>query len=152
TKHLDTLPLRLISLLPSLAEIRDYFQSLLPQVNNIETTDVEEQLFLNRVFVTIYFNLNNPHFNARYLTKLMAMSRSAFYRKLKNLIGLSPKLLIDAARLQKAKNLLQQGHFRIQEIADLVGYSHPNRLGYHFQRAEGQCPRAYKHHALHYPT
>ena len=79
-------------------------------------------------------NLKDPNLNVEKLARLMNMSRSTLYRKIKDISNLSPNELIIETRLKKAAYLLKTSNLKIYEISEKVGFKSQSSFGRSFQK------------------
>ncbi|MFY0665092.1 MAG: AraC family transcriptional regulator [Natronospirillum sp.] len=77
------------------------------------------------------------------LAKAAALSRSAFFQRFTNTLGLAPMDYIVSWRMELAKELLQQGRLAIADIAQLVGYGSSSTFSVAFKKRLGQTPSHY---------
>lgn len=99
-----------------------------------------EQRFLEKVKATIEQQIGNEFFSVEDLAQSVHFSRSQLHRKLKALTGKGPNEIIRSCRLQRAKDLLEQGHGNVSEVAMAVGYSSLSYFTRSFKEAFGQLP------------
>lgn len=111
------------SLLNNRNKIKEHFaNSPLANIKTMAYSRADEK-FLLTVNDIIHQNIANPAFNVDQLARTMNMSRPTLYRKIRGLSNLSPNELINITRLKKAAELLSEDHYKIYEVADMVGYS-----------------------------
>lgn len=88
------------------------------------------------------------HGNAAYpwsletLAASVAMSRSAFSKRFKSLVGLAPLDYLLRWRMRLARNALRRGS-TVATVASKVGYSSESAFGHAFKRIYGIAPRRY---------
>jgi AraC-like DNA-binding protein len=88
------------------------------------------------------------HGNAAYpwsletLAGSVAMSRSAFSKRFKSLVGLAPLDYLLRWRMRLARNALRRGS-TVATVASKVGYSSESAFGHAFKRIYGIAPRRY---------
>ncbi|WP_017445890.1 helix-turn-helix domain-containing protein [Gayadomonas joobiniege] len=99
--------------------------------------NAKNNLFISQVDKLLIKYLANEDFTIDQLAQEMAMSRSAFYRKFKAEIDLSPAEYITQFRLEKAKEKLKDG-CSVAEVALSVGYSDSSTFGRIFKKYN-QC-------------
>lgn len=75
------------------------------------------------------------------LADYLGMSRYYFCRLFKQSIGLSPYQYVIQQRVERAKQLLIQGHMSISDIAIACGFAHQSHLNRHFKRLIGVTPK-----------
>ncbi len=73
----------------------------------------------------------------------LRVSESYFMHLFKNNLGLTFNDVLTNYRMMVAKNLLSSGRYRINEVADLVGYSDVKYFSLVFRKAVGMTPSAY---------
>ena len=71
----------------------------------------------------------------------MNMSRSSLHRKIKGVADLTPNDYIRLQRLKKAALLLQEGAYRVNEIAVITGFASSSYFTKCFQQHFGLLPK-----------
>jgi len=84
-----------------------------------------DQAFISKLTETIEANLRDEKFGIIELSRVMGMSRSGIYRKLKKITKKSLNQVIREYRLSKAMEMLQHHEATIAEIAYEVGFGSP---------------------------
>jgi AraC-like DNA-binding protein len=77
------------------------------------------------------------------LAKKAALSRSAFFERFTNAVGLPPMEYLLAWRMSLAKDLLRRGDAAIATVAERVGYGSASAFSTAFSRYVGQPPGRY---------
>ncbi|PKA99719.1 AraC-like DNA-binding protein [Flavobacteriaceae bacterium MAR_2009_75] len=98
------------------------------------------QKFMGKISKLIEENLSDDTYWVDNLASDMNVSRSTLFRKLKSLTGMSPQEFMRRRRLHKAVDLLEQGPFRISDVAYQVGFSDPNYFSKCFRKFFGTSP------------
>jgi AraC-like DNA-binding protein len=78
------------------------------------------------------------------LAKRVAMSRSAFAARFKQVTGEPPMQYLARWRLQKAASMLRTGEFDIADVATRTGYESSAAFSKAFKRTIGLAPGAYR--------
>ncbi len=78
------------------------------------------------------------------LAKRVAMSRSAFAARFKQVTGEPPMQYLARWRLQKAASMLRTGEFDIADVATRTGYESSAAFSKAFKRTMGLAPGAYR--------
>jgi len=105
--------------------------------------NVTDEAFLNKVVQHILENLEDEEFNINCLAKLLNMSRSQFYRKIKALTNQSLLDFVTTIRMNKALEYLLSGEYNISETAYKVGYTLPTNFTRTFTKQFGVSPSKY---------
>jgi len=87
-------------------------------------------------------NLSDSDLSVRMLYTQVGMSRTAFYHKLRSLIGISPAEFIRTIRLNKARELLRTGRYNVSEVAYMCGFSDAKYFSTAFKKQFGNSPSA----------
>lgn len=85
---------------------------------------------------------------AHALADAAAMSRSAFARRFKDVVGETPLGYMTRWRMYKAKCLLRQSDLPLSAIAEKVGYATDGAFNRVFKRQVGETPGRYRREAL----
>jgi len=116
------------------------------QINNsldpsaITVSSLDEK-FMSHLMKSIENNISEPEFNVNSLESTMGMSHSNFYRKIKNLTGLSGKDILLNIRMKRANQILTDNpDIRISEVAYMVGYTNPKYFSQSFKDFYGVLP------------
>ncbi|KEO75464.1 hybrid sensor histidine kinase/response regulator transcription factor [Anditalea andensis] len=106
-------------------------------MRKLSKTDVN---FLNQVIDILNLNLNNSQFGVEELSEKVGISRIQLYRKVKSLTNYTPNEFIKTFRLKKAKEMLEEKNFNINEISMEVGFSNPSYFTKCFKKHFGYIP------------
>jgi AraC-like DNA-binding protein len=90
----------------------------------------------------IMTNISDIEFSINDLCREMAMSRTLFYSRLKSLTGQAPQEFIRIIRLQKAAELLRQGH-NVADVAIATGFVNTKYFAVLFKKHFGTQPSKY---------
>lgn len=123
--------------------IKEYFsRSPLTHIRGIACSKADKK-FLEELNTIINDNITDLDLDVDKLSRLMNMSRTTFYRKIKALSDLTPNELINLSRLKKAAELLAEGSYKINEVANMVGYNINSNFSRDFHKQFGLTPSAY---------
>jgi LacI family transcriptional regulator len=75
------------------------------------------------------------------------LSRTILERRFRKYLGRSPQAEIRSVQLKRVKQLLAETDLRLERIAELAGYEHPEYLSVVFKRETGQTPGEYRRQA-----
>ncbi len=90
-----------------------------------KTTSLDND-FIQKVLQLINKNISEPELTVEFLSSKIFLSRSQLYRKIKTLTGVSVNEFIRNVRLEKAKQLIEQGNNNVNEISYKVGFPSPS--------------------------
>lgn len=137
------LNVQVANLLANRSKIKEFYaKSPLVHVKSIAHSKGDE-LFLEKLTEVIYNNLEDENLDVDKLANFMNMSKPTLYRKIKSISDLTANELINLTRLKKAAELMAEGHYKIYEIATIVGYNSQTNFGRNFLKQFGMTPTAY---------
>lgn len=102
-----------------------------------------DQEFLEKCINLVKMNIENSEFSVEKFSVEMAMSRSALFKKIKSISGLSTSEFIRTIRLKRAIKFLKSGRYSITEIVFMVGFSDPKYFRTCFKKQFGKNPNEY---------
>lgn len=108
--------------------------------NTMALTKADEE-FIRKLNEVILSNLHNPDFSMDDMAKMLNMSRSNFYRKIKGVVDLMPNEYLRIERLKRAAQLLRDGDNRVNEICYMVGFNSPSYFAKCFHKQFGVLPK-----------
>ena len=100
-------------------------------------------MFLEKCIALVKKNIENSEFSVETFSSEMAMSRSALFKKLKSVSGLSTSEFIRTIRLKRAEKFLKSGEYTITEVIFMVGFSDPKYFRTCFKKQFGKIPSEY---------
>ncbi len=115
--------------------------------DKLSFTSKSENDFINRVIDIIKANYTDSNFTPDDIINEIGISRSSLFKKVKNLIGLTPMELLRNIRLKAAINLLMED-ISITEIAFKTGFNDSNYFSKCFKNMYGKSPKDYKNEEL----
>ncbi|MBG9377174.1 response regulator [Panacibacter sp. DH6] len=137
---------QIANLLSNRNNIKEFYaHSPLAHINGIALSKPDTD-FLETLQQLINDHITEKDLDVDTISKMMNMSRGTFYRKIKGVSNLSPNELINLSRLKKAAELLAEGKYKINEVANMVGYSLNSNFSRDFHRQFGISPSEYIQH------
>jgi signal transduction histidine kinase/ligand-binding sensor domain-containing protein/DNA-binding response OmpR family regulator len=138
------LKLRLSQLITSRQLIfNKYFSVISDAKANTNTTPLDKD-FINKVLDYINDNIGNPDLSVEVLASQLNLSRSQFYRKIKALTNQTANEFLRNIRLQKAKQIIENGNSNISEVCYQIGFSSPSYFTKCFKNYFGLLPTEIK--------
>ena len=89
-------------------------------------------------------NLDKEDFDTNQMSRILGVSRTQLYRKLKALTGVSASTFIRSFRLAKAQNLIVTKDMNMSEIAYEVGFKDPAYFTRAFTKEFGIPPSLFR--------
>ncbi|MDR2473552.1 MAG: response regulator, partial [Tannerella sp.] len=108
-------------------------------VKSLTTNEIDEH-FLNKTLSLINDNINNEKLNISFLCRETALSRTAFFAKIKGITGQTPNNLITNMRLKKAANMLKCTGLPISDISVQSGFNSIQYFSKAFKQHFGLSP------------
>ena len=103
-----------------------------------------DQTFLTRVVELLEQHLDDSECSIEDLVRAVGISRTAFFKKIKSLTGMSPIELIRDIRIQNAARLLKTRQLMVKEVACLVGFTDLKYFTQCFKARYKMTPTQYK--------
>lgn len=116
--------------------------SLVYDFAGIKISTASDRL-VSKVLEVIKQNIDNQDLSVETLCREAGISRVHLNRKLKELVGTSPSVLIRNVRLRQAAYLLAKNNVNVSEVAFRVGYSSLSHFSNSFREYMGMSPREF---------
>ena len=113
-------------------------------INLPENTTSIDRSFITKVLNYIHENIGDADLNVEHLAGDMHLSRSQLYRKIKAMTDMTANEFIRKIRLEKAKQMLENGEESISEVGFKVGFSSPSYFTKCFKSHFGILPTEVK--------
>jgi len=140
--NIELLKIRIDNLLENRKKLKQlYRREIFLQPQNVSLSSVDEK-FIHKVTSILEEHIDNPTLHVDYLSSLVGLSRTQFYRKCQGLIGQTPNEFIINFRLNRAVQLLNAGH-TATEAAFKVGFRDPSYFSKCFRKHFGMSPSRY---------
>jgi len=137
--ELDILKSSLAQLITSRQIMFKKFYSGITKQGKEKTTSLDND-FIQKILHFINENISEPELTVELLSSKIFLSRSQLYRKIKTLTGVSVNEFIRSVRLEKAKQLIEQGNNNINEISFKVGFTSPSYFAKCYKIKYGHLP------------
>ncbi|MBU2903269.1 response regulator [Arenibacter algicola] len=137
---LRLLRLRLSQLITSRQLIFNKYFSVISDVPvNKNTTSLDKD-FIEKVLNYINNNIDDPDLSVEALASHLNLSRSQFYRKIKALTNQTANEFLRKIRIERAKQIIENGNTNISEVCYKVGFSTPSYFTKCFKEHFGILP------------
>ncbi|MGQ1891895.1 hybrid sensor histidine kinase/response regulator transcription factor [Thermophagus sp. OGC60D27] len=132
---------RVENLIESRKKLRALFENKTP-LKNIECDSFSllDQQFVEKANKVLEENFTNSDFCVESFARMMFVSRSLLYKKLKALAGLSPNDFITVYRLKRSLEYLSNGLPSVNEVAYKVGFNDPKYFSRVFKKFYHETP------------
>ena len=126
--------------------LKSYYGSVMSNsdILNEKVVMKADREFIMRLTGVIESDLSNEALSPAMLCEAMCVSKAQMYRKLNELVGLSPVEFIRSIRLEHAARLLKTTDLTVQEIMYEVGFNNKSYFYREFGKAYGLSPKAYR--------
>ena len=126
-------------------KLREMFIHISREALDAESAqDVKSDVYeaFKRLRIRAFANIaENPSISD--MARDVHLSESRFYALYKQIFGISPKNDLIIARIERAKNLLEQNKYNNSEIAAMTGYTNEYHFIRQFKKIEGITPGEY---------
>ena len=143
-------PAVLSALIQSQLKNRDRVRKLLTKATTTDEEGVDNALseqdkhFMEELYKLMEEELSNSELDVTRITKMLYISRTKLYYKIKGLTGETPSSFFRTYKLNRAAELLKGGKHTVAEIADLTGFSTQSHFSVVFKKQFGVTPTEYK--------
>lgn len=100
--------------------------------------------FIQKIINVTQANLTDSNFGVEQLAEKLCMSSSTLRRMIKSHTSLSVNEIVRNVRLSKAASLLMESDYRVNEIAELVGYNDISTFRKQFTKKFGISPSRFQ--------
>ncbi len=122
--NLDLLEETIRNLIRNREMLKDHYSSDLPvDMQRAVSSKKIDRKFVHEFAAIVEANIANENFGVDELSRSIGISKAQLYRKVKGVLGLNINDYILNVRLQKAKHLLNNPEFSINDISFKVGFS-----------------------------
>ena len=143
-------PAVLSALIQSQLKNRERVHKLLTKATTTDDEGVDNMLseqdkhFMEELYKLMEEELSNSELDVSRITKMLYISRTKLYYKIKGLTGETPSNFFRTYKLNRAAELLKSGKYTIAEIADKTGFSTQSHFSVVFKKQFGVTPSEYK--------
>lgn len=137
---MEILRLRIKSQLERVGKAQQTFKEK-AEVNPSEVTitTLDQQLLADCI-AFVEKNIDKASLSPEDLALGVNLSRTTLYKKLRSITGDTPVEFIRVLRLKRAKQLLEQDHLYVAEVAGRVGFNNPKTFARYFHEEFGIYP------------
>lgn len=147
TKPFD--PAVLMSQIGSLLRNRERAQRMINTVTTVEDVEgdvlsPQDSRFLKELYGLMEKELANSEIDVNEIARLMSMSRTKFYYKVKGLTGEPPSVFFKTYKLNRAAELIKEHRYTMSEISDMTGFSSLSHFSRSFKKQFGTNPTSFE--------
>ena len=106
--------------------------------------DEQDQKLRDRLEVWMQAHLSDPNINIETFAQSMGYGRTNFFKKVKQLTGMTPNDYIKSTRMTMAAELLKDSELNVSEIAYKIGIEDPYYFSKSFKSYFGISPSQYR--------
>ena len=139
----------MLSLVKSLLRNREKIRKLVNETTTVEDVSPEilspqDNAFLSDLYSIMEQEIANQELDINDISRRLCISRTKFYYKVKGLTREAPGGFFKTYKLNRAAQLILEGHHTISEIADLTGFGSLSTFSRAFKKHFGVAPTEYK--------
>ena len=141
-------PKVLLAMINSLLTNREKAKTILTNAtetdkNVEEVLSPQDKLFMDELYHMMEQELSNSELDVNKVTKLMHISRTKLYYKVKGLTGENTSIFFKTYKLNRAATLIVEGKYNISEIAYMTGFNTLSHFSTSFKKQFGCTPSEY---------
>ena len=118
--------------------------NLSPLTSEDNALSEQDQHFMEELYKLMEEELSNSELDVTRITKMLYISRTKLYYKIKGLTGETPSNFFRTYKLNRAAELLKGGKYTVSEISDKCGFSTQSHFSVVFKKQFGVTPSEYK--------
>jgi DNA-binding response OmpR family regulator len=107
-------------------------------------SSLPDREFIDRIVRQIEEHLDESNYPIEALTRSAGISRTAFFRKIKTLTGMSPVEFVREVRIRNAEKLLKTNQLMVKEVCYMVGFTDLKYFTRCFKQRFGVTPAEFK--------
>ena len=107
-------------------------------------TSAEEQQLIEHILESIGKNMANTEYTVDQLARDIGMSRANLYKKMQQMLGITPNDFMRNVRLKRAAKLLTRSQVPVNQLALMVGFQTPRYFSHCFRKMFGVTPSEYR--------
>ncbi|KJD34748.1 hypothetical protein PK35_03095 [Tamlana nanhaiensis] len=112
--------------------------------SSILTQSNEDKTFVDKVKNIVENSIGEPNFGINFILEKLGLSRTVFYKKMKEITGETPHEFISTIQMKKAALLLKSTNYTISEISQICGFNDANYFSKIFKKYFGQTPKSFQ--------
>ena len=141
--QIDLLRLRIKNLLQTKSKLYNQFRHDSDAIVFKKASETKDQELIKMLTDVIKQNLDNSNLDIDELSKIIGISRSALYKKIKLITDMSTTEFVRFVKLNEAIILFKQNRFTIEQVTYMVGFSDPKYFRNCFKSVYGKTPSDY---------
>lgn len=146
--NIEEVKLRIVRLLEERARLRSAITQDLqsPAASDLKPEKVEsiDELFIRKFMALVEESYPDSNFSIEKASEMLGLSRVHLYRKVKELMGVTPTDFLRNYRLKQAAALLRQKDRNVNEVAYATGFSSPPYFSKCFKAVYNITPTEYQ--------
>ena len=103
-----------------------------------------DEEMMNTLMLFIEQHISDSNLKIEDMAETVNMGRTVFYKKMTELVGMSPSDFLRSVRMQRARQLIAKSRMTFSEIAYNVGFTDPKYFSKCFKKDTGMTPSEYR--------
>jgi AraC-like DNA-binding protein len=104
----------------------------------------EDETMMNHLMAFLENHIGDDSLRIEDMAEAVGLSRTVFYERIRNLMGVSPSDFLRQLRMQRACQLVAASKLSFSQIAYSVGFADPKYFTKCFKKYTGMTPSEYR--------
>jgi DNA-binding response OmpR family regulator/anti-sigma regulatory factor (Ser/Thr protein kinase) len=139
----DLLKIKVYNLIETRERLKLLYQKKLTLESFQFVPDSFDEKLMQKIMAIADKEISNSSFGVEELSKIVGLSRTHLYRKIREITNQSPVEFIRNLRLEKAARLLKENKFYVSEVAYMAGFTEMSYFRKIFKEFYGVTPSDY---------
>ena len=113
------------------------------KLSNAKIVDYDREMMIH-LMAYIEQNIGNSDMRVDDMASAVNLGRTAFFNKLKSIVGMSPTDFLKSLRIKRAAEMIVKSRMTIQEISAAVGFNDQRYFSRVFKKETGLTPSEYR--------
>ncbi|MFG6686721.1 two-component regulator propeller domain-containing protein [Mariniflexile sp. HNIBRBA6329] len=111
---------------------------------SVMTNSEADKIFVERVKEIVENSMGELNFSLDFIASQLGLSRTVFFKKIKETVGETPHEFISEIQLKKAELLIRETNYTIADIGIICGYNDRRYFAKIFKKKYGKSPKEYQ--------
>ena len=108
------------------------------------SVNIEEEKLMQDLLKAVEAHIDDKDYNVDQMARDVLTSRTNLYKKMQNMLGITPTDFIRNVRLKRSAQLLATTQLTVNDISARVGFATPRNFSTQFKKMFGGMPSKYR--------